>query len=126
VITFPDGSTIDTLEVLRNSTINFHLTGSHFFHSATVASDIDFFAQDDEKTAKFLVDCGFKRLETSSYIDTQTTAVFRKGSIDVQLVRDVALKDKVQEKIKALFPKFPHLTKLQQCEIWESGFLFVK
>lgn len=86
--------------------INFHLTGSRFFGTATETSDWDFFAQYCPGNKQFLKSNGFVELTDSSqqYNDQETKCVMRftNGSlqIDVQLVNDVTKKCRINNAIK--------------------------
>lgn len=88
----------DILLGMQNSEFKFHLTGSTYFRGA--GKDLDFFVEDSNNIRSFLQSLGFKR-RSSNYIDCNCIEVWRKDeSIDVQIVYNAELKQRVQEKFK--------------------------
>lgn len=74
----------------------FYGTGSRVFGGWEEESDWDFFAADDPDIEVLLLKLGFKKVR-DSYHSRFTITVFRhECKIDVQLVSDVAAKQKVQ------------------------------
>ncbi len=94
------------LNELKISDIPFHLTGSRFFGVNTPESDWDFFTDYNEETEKFLREKGFHEIRNSTrYSDSETVTVYRwhdtaNNQIDIQLVRDIALKNQIQNILK--------------------------
>lgn len=107
----------------------FHLTGSRYFGKSRSDSDWDFFTQDCEGIEAWLKTLGFNVLHTSNYTDCEINKVFRhkEEKIDVQLVKDVALKIEVQE---YLYKHCKHLMyRLDRgchSQIWDMCFKFAK
>jgi hypothetical protein len=109
---------------MATSPIVFHLTGSRYFGNATAKSDWDFFTEYTENTQKFLANLGFVRLAFHGYNDELTAGVWRHAAeqIDVQLVRDVPLKIKIQEMIYAdvgMLVTLRNVTKNEATAIWD-------
>lgn len=75
-----------------------HLTGSHYFGTATPGSDVDFYAEDCAKNRAVLERLGFQQLTHKLHPAANTTAVYWRGDIrvHVQLVRDAQLKERTQ------------------------------
>lgn len=113
----------NTLDILHKSTFKFHLTGSRYFGTAHNGSDTDFFVQDSPEVRKFLEENGFKTIP-GKYRDTQTTDVFKRESIDIQVVKDYSLKLKAQELILFMCAnkhfKWPY--KNERCKLWNCAF----
>jgi hypothetical protein len=87
------------IEFLHNMKEPFTLTGSRFFGGYSERSDWDFFAEYSERLQESLVNFGFTL--TSDYTNmSHVVAVLAFHGIHVQLVRDAALKCKVQEKLR--------------------------
>ena len=120
------------LDVMKNATgIDFHLTGSRFFGTATETSDWDFFTQHCEVTKRWLSKNGFFTLTHSanSYNDQETKCVMRftSGSfqIDVQLVNDVKKKVRINNAIKHrndFLQLMNSLDKEQRTTFWDMLF----
>ena len=85
-------------ESFQNSDFLFYLTGSRYFGGAEENSDWDFFVQYDDNVVKFLVSLGFELRHATEYKDTELVKFMRhkEKKIDVQLVKDAALKMLVQ------------------------------
>jgi hypothetical protein len=97
-------SLFDKLNQLETS---FYLTGSRFFGTNHKNSDYDYFTEYTEEIIQILGSIGFQMESTSNYRDTNTIMVMRGhnwcgGQIDIQLVNDVSLKDKIQKRFKEL------------------------
>lgn len=125
-----DRSGISKVRVwMAQSDHEFHLTGSRYFGFTKRDSDWDFFAQDTESARVALEANGFKELYRTDYTDSELTRVYRHEGekIDVQLVKDVALKIEVQEYLykhcKFLMKK---LDKGNHSMIWNMCFKFAK
>lgn len=111
------------LEKIEKSPIEFHLTGSKFFLGT--GNDIDLFTKDCDSTRRFLESIGFKLHSSSQYKDDSCISVYRamedgrNAQIDIQLVINVDLKIKVQEKLKQLGILSP------TTEQWNLAFAFM-
>lgn len=96
-------SIIDRLEKLPEV---FHLTGSRYFLGK--GNDIDYFVESGSvELIDALKDMGFTEISKRTYGDSNCIAVYRtydKGNlqIDVQIVKDAALKLRVQERLREL------------------------
>jgi hypothetical protein len=96
-------SVIDRLEKLPEV---FHLTGSRFFNDGK-GNDVDYFVEASAELIDALVDMGFQKISMKEYGDSNCIAVMRtydNGNlqIDVQIVKDAALKLRVQERLREL------------------------
>lgn len=83
---------------------DYYVTGSRFFGNARADSDFDYFTQNTFDTRMWLKRNGFRKLpEGASYYncDINLAQVYRKGNVDIQLVKDVSKKLKAQEILKA-------------------------
>lgn len=106
------------------------LTGSRFFGAATAASDYDFFTADvyDENVDGFqqpstwLKKHGWKLIIEESYTDQNTEAVFRRGCVDVTLVKNYDLRVKVQEYLKLHFPALYQMEKPLRKQVWKYSY----
>lgn len=115
-------SVVGTLFKLHESKFKFQLTGSAFFGSPN-PHDLDFFVQDDDEVREFLKHIGFGVSGGHApYLDSNTVEVYRKGRLDVQVVRSFKEKVQVQTALKQTFPNFSLLSKSQQKQLWEFGF----
>ena len=94
------GFTPSTLDVMRQSKIDFYLTGSQYFYGH--GKDWDVFTKYDHYTINWLLDNGFHLHSSSAYTDSNCTEVYRNGMVDVQLVVDVELKNDVQKMFKEM------------------------
>ena len=90
----------EVLNDLEYSPFNFYLTGSRFFGHSNTHSDWDFFAENDGEVVDWLQTIGFEYHGESYPDDPQIATVYRFQSteliVDVQLVRDIHKKIKVQ------------------------------
>jgi len=107
---------------LINSTFAFHLTGSRFFKVQTKISDWDFFVKYEESVITFLIDLGFKETNISSYSDRGVVAVYRHHEgVDVQLVKDPSLRQRIQEVFKSS-GNIPHKENQKATETWNFAY----
>ena len=94
------------LEYIQSSPYPFYLTGSRFFGHNLKNSDWDFFSDDSQARIDDLQTNGFRRvknlLKRLDYIDTiqPIVQIWEKENVQVQLVKDVELKRRVQEFIR--------------------------
>lgn len=89
------------MDFVRESDLNFHLTGSRFFGNDGLNSDYDYFVQDGLGVQYELMRAGFVHCMDESYCDKNTTYVFRKDDVHIQLTKDVEKKIKAQRLIFA-------------------------
>lgn len=90
------------LDAMNRSPLEFHLTGSRFFGTATTNSDWDFFVQDGPGVQDKLLWLGFMHLTEHSYKDSNTLEVWRYTTlVHVQVVKDATLKAKIQKIFKS-------------------------
>ena len=114
-----------TLDKLNKMSEFFRLTGSTFF-TKKLGMDIDLFVEYSDELVKKLILIGFDSISRSKYGDSNCQAVMRyhadllNPQIDIQLVKDVLLKERVQLKLEEV--GLTHPTKEQ----WNMGFLFCK
>lgn len=87
----------DELSILRESSFEFHLTGSRFFGTATQGSDWDFFVQDSPEVQKWLISRNANQVKHPLY--ETPTSVWILNGIHIQLVEDVQAKIKAQNLI---------------------------
>ena len=110
---------------LNSSTYKFVLTGSRFFGTCRPESDWDFFTDNGEAIQQYLVSYGFKRLETSSYVDSSIVEVLRHpDGVDVQLVEDAGLKAAAQQILAgmlAFLPRDAFVDGKKRKEIWDAA-----
>lgn len=92
--------TRDALQFLADSSFEFIPTGSRAFGMSRPDSDYDFFT--DVTVGDFLRRSGFRKI-SGEYEDSHTVSVYRRGKVDVQLVRNIASK-KVVQKMLLNFP----------------------
>lgn len=89
---------------LNSMSDTFYLTGSMFFIGQ--GNDYDFFVQNDGTIIERLRELGFKEISKKTYGDNLCIAVLRAFSgstqIDIQVVSNALLKDKVQKRLKEL------------------------
>lgn len=95
------------LALAINEDFEFILTGSRFFGYNTEKSDWDFFTQappDPVNLITFLTELGFQSIYRTGYKDREITVVYRHPTerIDIQVVKDAALKNKIQERLLTL------------------------
>ncbi len=119
----------EVLSILQNSSFNFYLTGSRFFGTASLHSDIDFFTEDCKDVETFLIDLGFTVERFSLYngnlTDINTAKIYRNKDIavDVQLVKHVEIKKEVQDHMldtNTLPPISPLLSKSVMRAWWDN------
>lgn len=94
------------LEAMKESEVEFYLTGSHFFGSHKEDSDWDFFTSDC-RAIKFLELHGFDKDNDASYMDEDSEVkwVYRhKCGIDVQIAYDASLKNEAQNFLRDIIP----------------------
>ena len=116
----PRSKTEEIIEALRNSSNQYHLTGSRYFGGSTETSDWDFFVQSSDNVRDELDKLGFiviprpDKNDDDRYYPHSVTQVWSDDSIDyfdrncvmvvgsnaapihIQLVKDVQKKLKVQ------------------------------
>jgi hypothetical protein len=68
------------------------------------------------------LDLGFRLVKSHRYLDSQTVRVVQHGSIDVQLVRNVELKKRVQLALRDKVGNFSSMSREKQRDMWEMGF----
>lgn len=95
---------ITPLHVLEGDSIRtYHLTGSRFFECEGLASDFDFFVQEDSTVGSFLVENGFEIISKTPYDDSQVVSVYRHPfGVDIQIVKSAEIKHNAQELLKSL------------------------
>src|SRR5687767_8330393 len=101
------------LDIIRDSKFTFYLTGSRFFKMDNSKSDWDFFVLDSYEVKEWLYSQGFYEIG-HGYSDLNTAYTFRHANfiqpfqVDVQCVKDVALKQSIQDamlRVGAIPPK---------------------
>lgn len=108
------------------SPFKFFLTGSRFFTGRyQTSSDHDYFTEYSEDVMLFLSNIGFKIHSDTTYNDSETQVVMRgyfpfTGWIDIQLVNDAKLKNKIQDMLKKNDILKP------TTEQWDMAFKFAK
>ena len=96
-------NTSNPLEALQNSAFQFYLTGSRFFGRTRPDSDYDFFCEDAEDIEEYLKSQGFRstQVRETNYFGTEgIVKIYRNGIVDVHLVSNAPLKQKVQTILK--------------------------
>jgi hypothetical protein len=93
------GKMLKVIEFLHDMKEPFTLTGSRYFGGYIEKSDWDFFAEHSEQLQESLVNFGFTLTQDYSGM-SHVVAVLSFHGVHVQLVRDAALKYKVQEKLR--------------------------
>lgn len=111
---------------LEQSGIDFYLTGSRAWRTATEKSDWDFFTQDNEDTHAFLITNGFKVIEHSYDSDPLIETVYEKVSflertVQVQMCRDVARKQLIQRKLMVAYPA-GFKSKAEATKLWNLAY----
>jgi hypothetical protein len=119
----------EVLHNMRNSNIEFYLTGSRYFGNVHQDSDWDFFTSYTRETETWLLEQGFKKLDSLddeiSYKDSVTISVWRlEKGIDVQLVKSVNQKLKAQQILS--LPSFrmlifDNVVKAHRKKIWNDA-----
>lgn len=109
---------------LQKAPIEFALTGSRYFSSAvTNSTDYDFFTEFCDSAQRFLNGAGFNLINKKDigYDVCEVIEVWKRGSVDVQLVKDMHKKHVVQGVIQASFGlHLNHLDKKMRQRIWQS------
>jgi len=117
---------LEIIRKLENSPIKFYLTGSRFFSTHDENSDWDFFTLDSLDARNFLKNIGFVKTSDSTYetdplIDT--IYMHTEANIHVQIVKDVELKNAVQERLRYVADLDPDLVPLknkrEMSKIWK-------
>ena len=90
-------ATVEGIRTLSRHPQEFFLTGSRFFDTYRRRSDFDFYTQYNDGIAIYLKDSDFEETHDPSYNDALTAHVFGLGKVHVQLVKDVALKTRIQQ-----------------------------
>lgn len=113
--------TLRVLIALDVSEFDFYLTGSRYFGNVRPKSDWDFFVDDSQKVREFLGSEGFieQPLWRSEYLDQNTSAVFRKNGVDIQLVKDIQMKHVAQEILKKSEATNVMHNKAQHSALWK-------
>ena len=106
------------VDLIKESGIKFYLTGSRYFGNSRPESDWDFFTCHTTAAVIWIVDNGFE--EVSIYGDDQTTYVYRKENVHVQLIKNIDLKIKAQEII--IRHGLYGVTKEWRRQIWNAIF----
>jgi hypothetical protein len=129
-----DQLVLDGLEKLVGQKV--YLTGSRFFGTETPQSDLDVFTKFSQKAQKNLTEMGFTVLPKpqSNYTDSLTAEVWRKvekfstNHIDVQLVTDIALKQRIQDSLlkSGAVILLSRLAKHERKLMWNFGRLMVQ
>jgi hypothetical protein len=118
----------NVLHQLHASKFDFYLTGSRFFGSANETSDYDFFTP-TTSVVDFLSSLGFNVVCGEYAGDPNCLCVYRykndKVQIDIQLVRDLQLKQKVQSLIKEHNLLLGH-DKYEAKIVWTTAFYIVR
>lgn len=133
--TTPVTSFMEKLILMKDVGHVFQLTGSRFFGTETSNSDWDFFTQDSKGVRLWLSTNGFELYpNTSSYAgDGFCVDVFvykdedcdtnPSHQIHVQIVKDFALKQEIQNKLASMYDNFP-TDKIIARSIWTQAFDF--
>lgn len=128
------------LDILRDSPIQFVLTGSRFFGTARPDSDWDFYTKDDNQTSAFLRNNGFVAVSKGSYADDPNCArvfLWRDKNfnwveniqekdvhpdVHVQLVANIQLKNDIQNALKKTNIFSTPCTKSFARDIWKLAY----
>jgi len=116
---------VDLLQTLPGGVV--YLTGSQWLGTGTacVDSDWDFFADYNDLNCHVLLDAGYNKCNVSWHVDPSVVEVWAKGNVHVQLVKDAALKSKVQDMIRPVL--LEHTTnrygKNELRLIWQTALL---
>jgi len=112
----------DLLQTLPGGVV--YLTGSQWLGTARANSDWDFFADYNNLNCHALLDAGYNKCNASLYTDPSVVEVWAKGDVHVQLVKDAALKSKVQDMIRPIL-----LAATNRCDkkvlrfVWQTALL---
>ncbi len=120
---FAQPRAFDLTDKLNEMVDTFHLTGSNFFIGS--GRDIDYFVQNRVGLQLELERIGFYYISNSKYGDSNCVTVMRaydeyQRQIDIQIVVDASLKQRVQEKLKEVGYKHPTM------EEWNLAFALLK
>lgn len=116
------------LDWVKNSPIEFYLTGSWAFGTERRGSDIDFYTANRSFTAQELDKMGFTEIPLhahGSYADPLLKRLFYNGNIHIQLVDPINMKHKIQSSFEDLPDHikawaFGHrLAKTEKRNIWQ-------
>lgn len=127
------------LDVLEASNFTFYPTGSRYFGTQSLSSDYDFFVERDAQGAyypspliTFLTQSSFRLEYLSPYKDENTCDLYRawdsklNAQIDIQIVKDAPLKQRIQEEIKRLGSNLIPKDKLHAQIFWDLCFKLAK
>jgi len=107
--------TMEVINKLESSPIEFYLTGSRFFGTYGERSDWDFFTQDCSNTHEFLKKLGFVETSGSTYRTDPliaTVYIHKDTDIHVQVVKDAKLKNAIQKRLREVADLYPDLVPL--------------
>jgi len=121
---------------LEKATDHCYLTGSRFFGNQRQDSDYDFFAQYSKELENYLQNIGFTKIKKFSNYggDPMMLSVWEgpSGLVHVQLVKDCAIKRRVQQILKhsKLLPvteqnKGQQIKKEEEKRMWITAWLLV-
>lgn len=125
----------EKLALMQQVGHKFQLTGSRFFGTSTEKSDWDFFTQDSPGVRLWLTTNGFvDSTGGTGYVDDGLCVdVFTfvgeherfnpSQYIQVQLVKDFSLKQKIQEQLSRMYPTFTRDKNLARA-IWKGAYEF--
>jgi hypothetical protein len=116
---------LSDFQVLETSPFTFYFTGSRYFNSNAWNSDWDFFTQNSTVVLAFLLEKGFTKI-TSLYVDMMTVDVYRKGNVDIQLVKDVETKVKARIIYGEVYSMCATNTKSSRTDLWNKCFAAVQ
>ncbi|MEK0326842.1 MAG: hypothetical protein QQN63_14185, partial [Nitrosopumilus sp.] len=88
------------IEAMNASQFTFYSTGSRFLGTAKKNSDRDFFSLNSPSVITFLNFMEFEKVEPAKnpkyMLDPSISSVWKRGKVDVMLVDDPELRDKMQ------------------------------
>lgn len=128
-----DGFLPPNIFKLRESNHEFYVTGSRFFGTEHFFSDWDFFVQDSYEVRQFLDSIGFRRMsitetgysedstivEVWNSFDSQFYEDDRDNEVQVQLVKNAELKNKVQWALFKQYGKEFTKDKSEAKKLWD-------
>lgn len=98
-----------------------YLTGSRFFGGATALSDWDFFVQDSTAVTDAIRVQGFYRVSDNwTYLDNDCASVWQKGTIHIQLSRNVGRRLSARNRLKASIGNFSSMDKRKRSQVWNE------
>jgi len=121
----PENSFESIFNKMAQSQANYYLTGSRFFGTYTVNSDWDFYVADCPEVRKELENLGFTE-EKNSYSDGLTSKVYvhQSANVHVQCVKDIHVKEHVQNSLLVTSKKHPsffkNISKKREYELWQT------